>query len=169
MNCMVCDKVLRKHNVIGTCRKHRSLSPKRRAYEIAWNEEHKEQYAEAKNRWIRNNPEYYKRYRDSNPLHKIAHALRVRLRRAVKSGSAVKNLGCSVSELLAHLEGKFVPGMTWDNYGKWHIDHIKPLSSFDLTDPEHLNIACHYSNLQPLWAADNIRKNDSLEYCPKSA
>jgi hypothetical protein len=50
--------------------------------------------------------------------------------------------------------------MSWENYGKWHIDHIKPLSLFDLEDPEQLKQACHYTNLQPLWAEENIRKGN---------
>jgi len=64
-----------------------------------------------------------------------------------------------------HIEGKFKDGMTWDNWGRgwgcrreWHLDHIKPLASFDLTDPEQMAVACHYSNLQPLWAKDNLVK-----------
>ncbi len=75
-----------------------------------------------------------------------------------KIGSAVRDLGCSVSELMAHLEIKFQPGMTWENWGSWHIDHIKPLASFDLTNREQFLIACHYTNLQPLWASDNLAK-----------
>ncbi|MEM4726181.1 MAG: hypothetical protein QXG63_04505 [Nitrososphaerales archaeon] len=63
-----------------------------------------------------------------------------------------------------YLESKFLPGMTWDNHGRngWHIDHVRPLSSFDLTDPEQLKQACHYTNLCPMWANDNIRKSNKL-------
>lgn len=93
---------------------------------------------------------------------KLARALRSRLKSAVKkgckSGSAVRDLGCSIVELKIHLENKFQEGMSWENHGKWHIDHIKPLTSFDLTDREQLLRACNYTNLQPLWASDNIRK-----------
>jgi hypothetical protein len=169
MNCVVCDKKLRIDNTIGTCRKHRALSKTRQDYEKSWQVKNKEKYTEAKKRWARNNPQYFRDYRNSSLSKKIAHALRTRLRRVIKFGSAVDNLGCSVAEVLAHLESKFVNGMNWNNYGKWHIDHIKPLSSFDLTDPNQLALACNYKNLQPLWAADNIRKSAKLDYCPKSA
>lgn len=77
-----------------------------------------------------------------------------------KTGSAVTDLGCSIDELSAHLESKFTDGMNWENYGKtgWHIDHIRPLSSFDLTNQEDVRKACHYTNLQPLWWQDNLSK-----------
>ena len=68
------------------------------------------------------------------------------------------SLGCSMSELISHLESKFLLGMSWDNRNEWHLDHIKPLCAFDLTDPEQQAVAFHYSNLQPLWAVDNMRK-----------
>jgi len=90
--------------------------------------------------------------------------LRVRLRAALKTnaktGSAVADLGCAVPELKAHLEVQFKPGMTWKNWSRagWHIDHIRPLASFDLTDRKQFLAACHYTNLQPLWFEDHIKK-----------
>ena len=72
--------------------------------------------------------------------------------------SMVKTLGCSIQDLRAHLQGKFTEGMTWDNYGKWHIDHIRPLASFDLKNPPEVKEAFHFTNLQPLWATDNLKK-----------
>ena len=73
--------------------------------------------------------------------------------------SAMRLLRCTATELVIYLESKFLPGMSWDNRGKvWHIDHIRPLASFDLTDVEQQRVACHYTNLQPLWASDNFRK-----------
>ena len=100
--------------------------------------------------------------------YKLSGSLRRRLRCALrgnyKSGSAVKDLGCTIDELKTYLESKFLNGMTWDNYGLrgWHIDHIKPLSSFDLSDRKQMLEACHYTNLQPLWAKDNLVKSDNL-------
>lgn len=93
---------------------------------------------------------------------RIAYTLRNRLRmafsRGYKNGSAVRDLGCSIAELMEHLKGRFRAGMSFENYGEWHIDHIRPLASFDLRDPEQVKAACHFSNLQPLWAEENIRK-----------
>jgi hypothetical protein len=100
--------------------------------------------------------------------YKLRHNLRARLGGAVKcnqkSGSAVNDLGCTTEELKSYLESKFLPGMTWDNWGRdgWHIDHIKPLASFDLTDRNQLLEACHYTNLQPMWANDNLIKSDNI-------
>lgn len=97
---------------------------------------------------------------------RLKRTLRSRLRSAIKSnlksGSCVRDLGCSVEELKDHIESQFQPGMTWENwsYRGWHIDHIKPLASFDLSNREQFIKACHYTNLQPLWAKDNIIKSD---------
>ena len=77
-----------------------------------------------------------------------------------KTGSAVRDLGCTVPELRAYLEARFRSGMTWANHSRdgWHIDHIRPLASFDLTDRAQLLEAVHFSNLQPLWAEENLSK-----------
>jgi len=94
--------------------------------------------------------------------------LRTRLNSAIKnnqkSGSAVDDLGCTISELILYLESKFQFGMTWDNWkhSGWHIDHIIPLSSFNLENREELLKAVNYINLQPLWAKDNLSKGDKL-------
>lgn len=107
---------------------------------------------------------YFNNRRKTDIQFKLSHNLRVRLISAIKGnykvGSAVKDLGCSVEELKSYLESKFSSGMTWDNWtiDGWHIDHIKPLTSFDLIDREQLLEACHYTNLQPLWAKDNLSK-----------
>lgn len=73
-------------------------------------------------------------------------------------------VGCSTTELATHLERKFNKGMTWQNYGThWHVDHIIPCSKFDHMLPHHVRQCWHYSNLQPLWAADNLAKSDSID------
>jgi hypothetical protein len=93
---------------------------------------------------------------------KLSAVLRTRLAVAVrqnrKVGSAISDLGCSIFELKIYLEKQFKDGMTWDNYGLWHIDHRKPLAKFDLTNRQQLLEAVHYTNLQPLWAYDNQHK-----------
>jgi len=97
---------------------------------------------------------------------RILKNIRTRVKQALrigsKTGSAIRDLGCTGEELKRWLELFFPEGMTWDNYGiEWHIDHVKPLSSFDLTNREQFLEACNYRNLQPLWAADNLAKGDS--------
>lgn len=97
---------------------------------------------------------------------KLRKSLRGRIYSAIRNnqraGSAVKDIGCTVPELKKYLESKFQSGMTWDNWSfrGWHIDHIKPLSSFDLTNREQFLQACHYTNLQPLWWFENFAKSD---------
>lgn len=106
---------------------------------------------------------YMNSYRQ-NIHNKLAHNLRVRLntalRRGYKTSSAVNSLGCSLKDLKNYLESYFQPGMSWENYGEWHIDHIKPLASFDLQNELEFKKACNYTNLQPLWAAQNFSKSN---------
>lgn len=90
----------------------------------------------------------------------------IRVNKTERSGSATRDLGCSISQLKAYLESKFEPWMTWDNYGvfnkdvdTWQIDHITPLCNFNLSDRNEFLKACHYTNLQPLRAIDNLKKN----------
>lgn len=94
---------------------------------------------------------------------RLRHRLYMALKLNSKCGSAVELLGCTSEEATRYLEKKFLPGMSWGNQGEWHIDHIRPLASFDLQDPKQLAEACHYTNLQPLWARDNILKKDKWE------
>lgn len=104
----------------------------------------------------------------TDPEYKLRRSLRRRLNMAVrnefKSGSAVFDLGCSIEDFKKYIESLWQPGMSWDNYSRegWHLDHKKPLSSFNLSNREQLLIACHYTNIQPLWAIDNLKKGDKL-------
>ena len=109
--------------------------------------------------------------RRTDPGFHVKMNLRSRLGSAIrgryKSGSAVSDLGCSIEKFLQYIGNLFLPGMTWENYGKWHLDHIVPLCAFDLTNRTEFLKASHYSNYQPLWASDNCRKNryDNSRQC----
>lgn len=93
---------------------------------------------------------------------KIRGNLRARFCSAVrkkhKGGSAVRDLGCTIEKFTAHIAYLFKPGMSWDNWGEWHLDHIKPLATFDLTVREEVQEACHYTNIRPLWARENFTR-----------
>ena len=102
----------------------------------------------------------------THPEFKIKKSLGRRIHHAVKNGTKTDKtmslIGCSLEYFIAYLESKFQDGMTLDNYGQWHIDHIRPCSSFDLMDPEQQRQCFHYTNLQPLWAKDNLLKSDNF-------
>lgn len=111
-----------------------------------------------------------KKYQKERCLNDIEYKITRNLRRRIwgalfknldnKSKTTIDLLGCSPKQLKEHLEIKFKDGMSWDNYGVngWHVDHIKPCASFDLTDSEQQKECFHYSNLQPLWAEENLKK-----------
>ena len=100
--------------------------------------------------------------RKNDPNYKLLSNLRTRLWYALKgnskSASTMELIGCTIDELRQHLESKFESWMTKENYGLWHVDHIIPCASFDLTDPKQQKICFHWSNLQPLKAIDNLKK-----------
>lgn len=129
-------------------------------------EQRKQYYQENKEAVIKRVYEYDKRRKATDLNYRLRKNLRTRLLMAIqedrKAGSAVDDLGCTIPFLRTYLEERFQPGMTWDNWGNghgfWNIDHVMPLRSFDLTDREQFLKACHYTNLQPLWFGDNIRK-----------
>lgn len=110
------------------------------------------------------NRKYDTTARQNNPLIKVKQNLRNRLRIALrvkkwfKTTKFYEYIGCTQDELKQHLESKFTEGMTWENYGKWEIDHIIPLSS--AVDINQMMTLSHYSNLQPLWKKDNIIKSN---------
>jgi len=98
------------------------------------------------------------------PKYIILRALRKRLGFALnaikqkKNISTISLLGCSIEKFRRHIELKFQNRMNWKSYGKWHIDHIKPIAKFDLNDLEEQKKCFHYTNLQPLWAIENMKK-----------
>jgi hypothetical protein len=106
--------------------------------------------------------QYEKKYRHT-PKRRLAANLRRRQLLALKKKnmshvSAIKFLGCSVEDCLKHIERQWQEGMTWDNWALsgWHLDHIKPLASANTK--EEMEALCHYTNLRPLWASDNLSK-----------
>lgn len=173
-NCKKCNIAVSSRNRTGMC------TP---CYEKVWRDNNKDRVKNLVTKWRINNREKSLEYGRANyakhkekviahkkkryqtePEFKLRHNLRNRLncalKRNYKSGSAVRDLGCSISELKVYLESRFTNGMTWENYGEWEIDHIIPLSSFSLSNREQFLKACHYTNLQPLWWIDNNLKSN---------
>ena len=153
-----------------------------------YRQENKEKVKQNKLKWNQNNREknrirtskYYQKNSkainartllcyQTNPTFRMKHNIKTRMRLALKgiikkSASTEKLLGCSFNKAKSHIESQFQTGMTWENHGKygWHIDHIKPCASFDLSNPDEQKICFHYTNLQPLWAKDNLAKGDRI-------
>jgi hypothetical protein len=142
-----------------SCRNVRERS-KRSENPDGWNEKIRKRYEINKENINSTRRKNLQKRRDNDPKYRAAMSLRCRLYLAVKEkkGKTMELTGCSVDELLKYLESKFTEGMSWENYGKWHIDHIKPCSSFKLEDLEEQKKCFHWTNLQPLWAIDNLKK-----------
>ena len=113
--------------------------------------------------------QYHLEY-SNKPLVKFKKRLRGRIHSALLNQQATKHtpssklLGCPIEQAQNHIASLFQENMSWDNHGEWHIDHIIPCSSFDLTDPEEQKKCFHYTNLQPLWAHDNLSKGAKLNW-----
>ena len=144
---------------------------KKKAYNKAYDEANKEKknaymkvYREANKDNINSRRRNRKK---TNPLFKLKCNLRARTYLAFKSkgykkeSKTAKTLGASYKIVKKHLERQFTDGMNWENYGEWHVDHIIPLASANTKD-ELINL-CHFRNLQPLWAADNLSKGCRIE------
>ena len=135
----------------------------RSIHQEAHREYNKKYYFKNKERLSKNNIRYARERRKTNPSFKILDTLRRRMLYALKgknkSASTMNLLGVKNIEIVwQRLESLFQDGMTRENQGMWHIDHIKPCSSFDLSDPRQQRVCFHYTNLQPLWAIDNMKK-----------
>ena len=141
----------------------------------------REHIREWRKEWGLKNPEYSKEWNSKNKEHlnkkdkiKRQNDLNYRLRKVCrtriwtalkgisKSASTMELIGCTIDELWVHLEAKFELQMTRENYGLWHVDHIIPCTAFDLTEPEQQKKCFRYTNLQPLWATDNIKKYNKI-------
>jgi hypothetical protein len=149
-------------------------------------QENKEHIKERDKKYYQENKEKVKEYTEkikenrnirlkerynNDPLFKLTQTLRRRMQIAIKEGQGFKCgssqelLGCTFEEVREHLESKFKDGMTWENHGihGWHIDHRRPCASFDLTKEDQQRECFHYTNLQPLWATENLSKSDKWE------
>jgi len=131
-----------------------------------YNKNYNKKYNE-KNRTKRNENRSIlnKEHRKTKPIFVIKELVRRRINKIItnKTKKSFDIVGCTPEELKCYLECKFTNGMTWDNRGLygWHIDHIIPLSS--AKTEEEMYKLCHYTNLQPLWAEDNLKKSDRLQ------
>ena len=110
--------------------------------------------------------EWRKNFYKTNQNHRISELLRARIRVALKGIAKSKRtrdiLGCSIEHFKSFLESKFLPGMSWENntVTGWHIDHIRPCSSFDFSKQCDIEACFHYTNMQPMWASDNLKKSN---------
>ena len=184
-NCKVCGKEYQKEyiqkNKEVVLQRNKEYRQNNREEIIQYNKEYrqnnreeisqqrKEYYQKNREEIIQKQMEYEKQRYHSDLNYRITECLRSRLWNALngktKSASTMELLGCTVEFLKEYLASQFQEGMSWDNYSfeVWHIDHIRPCSSFDLTDPEQQKQCFHYTNLQPLWAKDNISKGAKWE------
>lgn len=138
-----------------------------------WTPERREEEKIRKNKKRAELNEYQRNYAKdrsrTDPLFKFKKNIRRATSEAFskdkKSKKTMELLGCSLEQAYFHIESLFQTGMSWNNYGEWHIDHKIPLASaISIEDTEKL---CHYSNLQPLWALENILKSDKLDWKSK--
>ena len=124
-----------------------------------WQSENKERFADIKNK-------YKKQKKEKDPIYAMSERLRSRMYMAFKNSGFKKNsrtekmLGCSFKQFTKHIERQFTDGMSWDNRSEWHLDHIIPLSC--ATTIEGLEKLSHYTNIRPLWAADNLSKSNNI-------
>jgi hypothetical protein len=158
-----------------------------------WRESNKEYMSEKSKKWYSSNKEYRKEYlkeyrekniekirevkrnyektrKNNDPIYKLINNFRTAIYQVLKENNVQKNghyfevLQYSPEELISHLENKFKDGMTWDNYGEWHVDHILPISSYsiqEIGDDEFIK-CWSLSNLQPMWGEENIKKSNKI-------
>ena len=173
MSCCECRLIAQRANKAYYIRYYEIHKDSLLAYKAAWKINNKDQVLAKQHAY---HQAIYKNRRRHllaiNPAEKLKKQLRNRLLYALsgrqKKSSTITYLGASIDVIRAHIERQFKPGMTWKNWGlrTWHIDHIEPLSWFNLNDEEERKRAFHYTNLQPLWATENLKKRDRYSTSP---
>jgi hypothetical protein len=125
-------------------------------------------YQKNKDRFRERRRKYEQKQYQTNPQFALSSRIRSRIRISIKKANVQKStrtidlIGCSYEFLRKHIESQFREGMSWDKPNSFHIDHMRPLSSFDLTDPQQQKAACHWTNLQPLYPKENWRKGAKI-------
>lgn len=154
---------IRKNKKIYALKNRKQIQKRMKIY-------HKEYYANNKVSVKKRTYKYHRNKYKTDINFRLAFILRVSLNRAVKGKqklgiSGLKNLGCSIEDFKLYIESKFKTGMSWDNYGRngWHLDHIKPISKFNLKIKTEIKKACNYKNFQPLWREENQSKGNRYE------
>ena len=146
---------------------HKTWSEKNREY---LNEYHKEWREKNIDKHRENKRKYEKYRKDTDPIYKLINNFRTAIYQVLKESNVQKNghyfkiLKYSPDELITHLEERFTGEMSWDNYGVWHVDHIRPISSFNIQEigDESFMECWSLKNLQPLWGDENIRKSNKI-------
>jgi len=144
---------------------NRTYYQKNRDYFEKYNADHAQQHKQWRLANKKHISQWRREHKIKNPTYKVACTLRSRISALIRKAGVDKTLrstellGCSIDAFRQHLERNFVVGMTWMNYGKWHIDHIVPCCAFDLSDVEEQKRCFHYTNQRPLWASDNLKKS----------
>lgn len=174
-----------KENYQKTLERHRKWTSKNPEWVYnrhkKWVKENPEKVKKIRKNWLDKNPEKRKEYREnyksrkqeqrkerreSDPVFNLVNRMRCRIWKYLKTLNITKKnktfeiVGCTPQQLKEYLEKQFKQGMSWDNKNQWHIDHIIPLSS--AKTEEELYKLCHFSNLQPLWVEENLKKSNKL-------
>jgi hypothetical protein len=135
------------------------------AFAFTQTAEHKQQVAALRSKDAKRARIYTRKRLAEDATFRILANVRTRVRSALKVSGTRKTerthrlFGCTVQQLCDHLQGQFKPGMSWDNYGQWEIDHVKPCRLFNHRFPSQQRACFHYSNLQPLWKSENRSKS----------
>ena len=153
--CKSCSKKYRQENKEKIKQQNKQYYQENKEKMKQYNKKYYQENKEKKNQYAK---KYYQERYQSDPVFRLAMLVRTRTREALKGirVSSCKYLGCTWDELRDHLESQFTDGMTWDNMGEWHHDHIKPLATAKTT--EDVIRLSHYTNLRPLWAEENLSR-----------